>query len=93
MSDQWYLVKGTVIGWLSFSTDGGEGREIMVVQVSRLDDCPIQSRLYYQLRWIGNDFTLVKRHDHPTEMSEEVEIGDTVEFSTCWREQDNYAAM
>ena len=89
--DAWYGIEGEVVGWLSQTTDGGVGRETMIVRVTKSDCAVSKSVVWYQLRWVGHDYILVKRHQHPEEMRDEVEVGDTVTFNTCEREQNDYA--
>jgi hypothetical protein len=80
VTDIWYSVTGTVIGFLNYEFGGHPEYDMLV----------IRTETGLALRWTGHDFGIVKRAASLVADDDDVIPGDEVEFSTCKREQDSY---
>ena len=81
MTDVWFPIRGDVIGFLVKEDEVSTGMELDVMVVR-----DAVGRLW--LRWIGNDWYLV---GEGKDDKEQVGIGDRIQFTTCKREQLEYA--
>lgn len=86
--DSWYTIEGRIVGWLD-TTDGSETMEkdVAVVDIDLYNGDPTES-IRFALRLMINDYEIVKAADEYN-----VEIGDRIKFSTCRREQLEYAGL
>ena len=98
MPDMWYKVVGTVVGYLHSSDeqDSDEDHTVMVVLVEaiagRFPEGP--GLPVFVLRWCMNDWGLYRENIVDKQKAEDGElIGLRIEFTTCEREQKDYATL